>query len=90
MRFFPKLLFCVVCLLQAVASDRIVSCHVVGGLGNQLFQIANALAVAWDYGYEPIFPKISQAESYLFPRPVYWDSIFHKIATYDPNGGETI
>ena len=66
------------------AKQKVVSCHVVGGLGNQLFQIANALAVAWDYGYEPIFPRILQSDSYLYPRPVYWDSMFHKIPTYDP------
>lgn len=63
-------------------NGKILSCQVAGGLGNQLFQIANALAMAWDYGYEPIFPMISYAESRVAPRPVYWDSIFHKIQTY--------
>lgn len=86
-RFIALCVFILVYVQPSFAAEptqKIVTCNVVGGLGNQLFQIANALAVAWDYGYTPLFPRITQAESYLFPRPVYWDSVFHKLKTYHP------
>ncbi|MGZ4372534.1 MAG: FkbM family methyltransferase, partial [Gaiellaceae bacterium] len=36
-----------------------VSARIYGGLGNNLFQIATASAVAWDNGAEPVFPELS-------------------------------
>lgn len=75
-------LFFVCNLTTLLASEKIVSAQVMGGLGNQLFQIANGLAVGWDYDYTPIFPRLMQAESRLAPRPVYWNTVFHKIQTH--------
>jgi hypothetical protein len=69
-------------LKPASANQKIVSCQVIGGLGNQLFQVANTLATAWTHGYMPLFPKTSYAQSRVSPRPVYWDSFFHKLALY--------
>lgn len=66
---------------QLSAQERVVSCEVMGGLGNQLFQVATTLACAWDNGYVPIFPKLSSSPSFLEPRPVYWDTIFAKLST---------
>jgi hypothetical protein len=35
-----------------------VSARLLGGLGNNLFQIATASALAWDHGAEPVFPDL--------------------------------
>lgn len=59
----------------------ILSCELIGGLGNQLFEIATTLGIAWDLGYHPIFPHQLNTSSRAAPRPVYWDTIFWKIAT---------
>ena len=67
---------------SSFSNEKIVTCSICGGLGNQLFQIAATLAFAWDHGYEPIFPNIDQSVSRVSPRPVYWDSMFHKVALY--------
>lgn len=40
-----------------------VSCQLNGQLGNQLFEIATALAYAWDYGVDAVFPELHS--SYL-------------------------
>lgn len=82
MKFLNKISSCLLISGALAANERIISCEVVGGLGNQLFEIANTLAVAWDYGYEPIFPKISESNSRVSPRPVYWETMFHKLTTY--------
>lgn len=54
----------------------------MGGLGNQLFQVSTTLATAWTHGYTPCFHKISSSPSFIEPRPVYWNSIFHNLSTY--------
>jgi FkbM family methyltransferase len=38
-----------------------VSAHLLGRLGNNLFQIAAASAAAWDNGAEPVFPELDPA-----------------------------
>jgi len=67
------------------ANERILSTHIVGGLGNQLFMVAAAIAVSSDYGYQLTLPKITKADSFFEPRPVYWDTVFHKFPTHPPN-----
>lgn len=37
---------------------------ICGGLGNQLFQVSAACAVAWDHGVEPYFPDFERLASY--------------------------
>ena len=34
-----------------------ITCDLIGGLGNQLFQVATTLATAWDNNFEPISNK---------------------------------
>ncbi len=58
---------------------KIVSANIIGGLGNQLFQIANALAYSSKYSLTPLFKKIRKSPSLLKPVPVYWDTVFRKI-----------
>jgi hypothetical protein len=62
-------------------TEKVISCEVMGGLGNQLFQIATTLATAWDHDYDPIFPELSSSPSYLTPRPVYWNTLFRNVST---------
>ena len=47
----------------------------MGGLGNQLFQIAATYGIARENQMEAIFEKIESSKSYENPRPVYWNSI---------------
>lgn len=65
----------------AYSEEKIISCEVIGGLGNQLFQIATTLATGWDNDYDPIFPALDSSPSLLTPRPVYWDTIFKEVNT---------
>lgn len=62
-----------------------ISCEIKGGLGNQLFQIATTHIFGLQYGLEPIIKKIDCSPSAFDSRPVYWDSIFHKIQTCPVN-----
>lgn len=50
-----------------------------GGLGNQMFQIAAGLGIAWFNSMEPVFEKVYESPSVFQPRPVYWDSLLKKV-----------
>ncbi len=58
---------------------KIVSAEIIGGIGNQLFQIANTLAYAWKYSLIPVFKMIKESPSMINTRPVYWKTVFRKI-----------
>lgn len=66
---------------QSRLPGKFVTCNIVGGLGNQMFQIAAALAFAEKNGYKAVFPRIKRSPSSGTSRPVYWESIFHSIET---------
>ena len=58
-----------------------ITCHTMGGLGNQLFQISTTLSAAWEQNKEAIFEK-KDPEGYIHAnRPSYWDTVFNKIKT---------
>ncbi len=61
-------------------SKRIVSVKLMGGLGNQLFQIATVLAYSWKYSLIPLFEKVKESPSRVRGRPTYWDTVFQKIS----------
>ena len=61
-------------------SKKIVSVKLMGGLGNQLFQIATVLAYSWKYSLIPIFEKIKESPSRIRGRPTYWDKVFQKLS----------
>ena len=52
--------------------DNIVSVNIMGGLGNQMFQLASAYAYAKKYGGSL---KVEKNKRYNDGRPLYWDSI---------------
>ncbi len=60
-------------------SKLIVTAQTTGGLGNQLFQIANVLAYAWKYSLTPIFKKVLISKSTSISRDVYWNNVFKKL-----------
>ena len=77
-KFIKKLL--IKLNLEVSESNKIVTAFLEGGLGNQLFQIANALAYAWEYSFIPLFKKIKKVPNDINkPRPSYWNTIFRKI-----------
>ena len=63
-----SLLLSMICIIQLAAEERdsiqspIVTCHLMGGLGNQLFQIATTMAYAWDNGATSYFPDLNKNE----------------------------
>ena len=54
----------------------IITCELMGGLGNQLFQIFNLLSICEDYKYKAIIPKLNKSPSIFRSRNVYWDNLF--------------
>jgi len=76
-----------------------VSAGITGGIGNNLFQVAAASALAWDHGAEPVFPDLDPASPrYLgmfqrcnvAPDPAEWREWFepsyaHTPIAFEPN-----
>ncbi len=55
-----------------------VTINLVGGVGNQLFQISGVLHYAKKFDYQPVFSHIIQLPNYTGePRYTYWD-VFNK------------
>lgn len=61
-----------------MSTNKTVSIHIKGGLGNQLFQIAAAYAYAKkEGGTLQILHKVHNGD-----RPVYWESILQRVTPY--------
>jgi len=59
---------------------KIITARINGGLGNQLFQIANVISYAWEHSMTPLLAKIKKSPSYgKKTRPVYWKTVFRNI-----------
>ena len=56
-----------------------ISTYIMGGLGNQLFQIFTALAYSLNTGEPIIFPYSDQAFGKFTDRKVYWSSFLSSI-----------
>lgn len=68
-----------------------ISCFLMGGLGNQLFQIFATLGLGFKYKCEVVFPYTTELTTGA-KRPTYWDTIFasiKKITTYSPDSKRT-
>ncbi|CUG91331.1 glycosyltransferase, putative [Bodo saltans] len=68
----------------------LLTTNVVGGLGNQLFLLANLISTAsrhrnaHPHHHTPLqmaVPRVSSSDSCGPPRPVYWDSLFQNLTT---------
>ncbi len=69
----------VVFLKAEYRTKKIVTVKLIGGLGNQLFEIAIVLAYSWKYSLTPILEKTQASIGRIKPRPIYWNTIFQKI-----------
>jgi hypothetical protein len=58
-----------------------ITVHLMGGLGNQLFQIATTIAYAIRNHMTPVFPY-SETLTIGVERPTYWDSLLRKIKKF--------
>lgn len=68
-----------------------ITTNLVGGLGNQLFLVANLLATAKRNGLTPVLPPEPWSSSCEAPRPTYWDSVFSELYAPDTSvGGITV
>ena len=61
-----------------------VSCYLMGGLGNQLFQIFNALSYGIDNNYNVVFPYTETLTTGTI-RPTYWNSFLHSLGKFTTN-----
>lgn len=87
-----NLLFLVTCLAMVsvfhgpCTAVETVKPHVVadlyGQMGNNLFQVATACAVAWDHDAEPYFPDLASL-------PTLYHHIFSRCKVYPPHAGNT-
>lgn len=65
-----------------------ITCFLMGGLGNQLFQIFATMAYALQYNYGYIFPYSETLKTGI-ERPTYWNTLFDalKSSTIDAQRG---
>ena len=56
-----------------------ITCELLGGLGNQLFQVATTLATAWDNNIEPVFENKESNISGNTKRNTYFNNIFRNL-----------
>ncbi|CCD12137.1 unnamed protein product [Trypanosoma congolense IL3000] len=78
------LVFAKFCRMKAgiSGSKTFVTTNLVGGLGNQLFLVANLLATARRNGLTAVLPRVGFSSSNEHPRPVYWKSVFADLEAY--------
>lgn len=58
-----------------------ITIHLMGGLGNQLFQIFAVLAYSLEHGHPYIFPYSETLKTGV-ERPTYWETLFHNMKTF--------
>lgn len=66
--------------MEFVSSNerRYISCHLMGGLGNQLFQIFTTIAYGMQTGRAVVLPHSEQLKSGTI-RNTYWNNFLHAI-----------
>lgn len=55
-----------------------ITCELLGGIGNQLFQIFNLISYALTYNTDFYFEN----KNPLGKRPYYWDTLFKNLKQY--------
>lgn len=56
-----------------------ITCNLIGGLGNQLFQIFATISYALENKQKFIFTYTESSTSVISPRPVYWNTFLKSI-----------
>lgn len=59
--------------------------NIVGGLGNQLYFVAQAYIYGKKHNKNLVIKKESEYASYGKPRPIYYDTVFNKLTITDVN-----
>jgi len=63
----------------------IISIELMGGLGNQLFQIFNTIAYSLRYNKKFIFQYFETLKKYGIERPTYWNSFLKNLKKFTTN-----
>ncbi len=61
-----------------LCNDKYVCCDLAGGLGNQMCQVAAALAYAWDHNATPIFPDLNKSNVNI---PLHKATVFRSLCS---------
>lgn len=64
-----------------------ISCHLVGGLGNQLFQIFAMIAYSMQHRNPFVFPFTKMHDTGFAERPTYWNSFLSSLRKYTNEDG---
>ena len=68
-------------------TNKYVSCVIMGGLGNQLFQIFTIFGFALKNGWTPLFPY-SEKTHLVLQRNTYWGNFLKELHCYTTNHPE--
>ncbi len=66
---------------------KYLTIHLMGGLGNQLFQIFTILSYALKYDYKPVFEYSNTLKSGV-ERPTYWNTFFKELDKFTTRNPE--
>ncbi|KEG10162.1 glycoside hydrolase family protein [Trypanosoma grayi] len=69
-----------------MCSRACLTTNLVGGLGNQLFLVANLIAASKRNNVPAVLQRLSSSSSNEQPRPVYWQSIFESLEACGVSG----
>jgi len=69
--------------------SSVVSCYLMGGLGNQLFQIFSTMSYGFDHTHCIVFPFTKSLTTGTV-RPTYWDSFLQNIHCFTTNSTKNI
>ena len=61
---------------------KYVTCEIMGGLGNQLFQIFATIAYAMKHNWTFVFPYSEELWGHIGPRYTAWDSFLKDLKKY--------
>ncbi len=75
-----SILLCFLCLFVSLESKPFVVGRLKGQLGNQMFEIATTLSLAWDNDAEAYFPDLTQSDKFNIPNN--FEKVFFRL-----NGG---
>jgi hypothetical protein len=65
--------------------SSVVSCHLMGGLGNQLFQIFTTISYGMDAGRVIVFPFTPGITTGPYQRPTYWNNFLKSLLLFTTN-----
>ena len=65
--FYVSSLLMMLCVFKALPEQKFVTVRTWGELGNQITMVSTALAYAWENGYIPVFPELSERQDHNIP-----------------------